>query len=94
MTARRRLSRHEQVVIELAVAILRIGMTEAGKAKVDTPAVRLALRCLLPHCRENWPLVAYWDGAAGDHDIGRAQTITAAYNGIIRQLRASGAWKD
>ncbi len=69
-------------------------MTEAGAGKVDTLAVRLALRCLLPYCPQTWPLTAYWEGAAGDHDIGRAQTVTAAYNGIIRQLRSSGAWKD
>ena len=69
-------------------------MAEAGAGKVDTLAVRLALRCLLPYCPQTWPLTAYWEGAAGDHDIGRAQTVTAAYNGIIRQLRSAGVWKD
>jgi hypothetical protein len=86
--------RRERVVIDLAVAILRGGMTEANTGKVDTLAVRLALRCLLPYCPQKWPLTAYWEGAGGDHDIGRAQAVTAAYNGIIRQLRASGVWRD
>ncbi|KZE16240.1 hypothetical protein [Sphingomonas hankookensis] len=86
--------RHERVIIELAVAVLRAGVAESDKRRVDTPAVRLALRCLLPYCRERWPLVSYWEGGAGGHEIGRAQTVTAAFNGIVRQLRQSGAWRE
>lgn len=88
------MGRHERVIIELSVAVLRHGVTQCGNARVDTPAVRLALRCLLPHCRERWPLVSYWEGAGGDHELGRAQTVTAAFNGIVRQLRQSGAWRE
>ncbi|MEN2747076.1 hypothetical protein [Sphingomonas sp. T9W2] len=88
------MGRHERVIIELAVAVLRHGVTQCGEERVDTHAVRLALRCLLPHCRERWPLVSYWEGAGGEHELGRAQTVTAAFNGIVRQLRQSGAWKD
>ena len=86
--------KHDRIIVELTVAILRAGVAECGRAKVDTPAIRLALRCLLPHCRERWPLVSYWEGAGGDHELGRAQTVTAAFNGIVRQLRQSGAWRD
>ncbi|MGN7160824.1 hypothetical protein [Sphingomonas sp. SAFR-052] len=88
------MSRHERVVIELAVAILRKGVEESGNAKVDTIAVRLALRCLLPHCRETWPLTTYWESAGQDNEIGRSQGVTAAFNGIVRQLRLTGAWRD
>ncbi|PZT95540.1 MAG: hypothetical protein DI625_02045 [Sphingomonas sp.] len=90
----RAMRRHERIIIGLAVDILRAGMTDCGKGRVDTPSVRLALRCLMPYCRERWPLISYWDGAKGDNEIGRAQTVTASFNGIIRQLRASGAWTD
>jgi hypothetical protein len=88
------MSRHERVIIELAVAILRKGVEESGKAKVDTIAVRLALRCLLPHCRETWPLTTFWESAGQENEIGRSQGVTAAFNGIVRQLRVSGAWRD
>jgi hypothetical protein len=53
---------------------------------------RLALRCLLPHCRERWPLEMFWDAAATDNEIGRAQGCTAGFNGIVRQLRLAGRY--
>lgn len=87
------MKRNERVIVELAVAILRHGVNQCGNTRIDTPAIRLALRCLLPHCRERWPLVSYWEGAGGEHELGRAQTVTAAFNGIVRQLRQSGAWR-
>lgn len=74
--------------------ILRQAMMECGERRCDTQAVRLALRCLLPHCPERWPLTTFWESAAQDNEIGRAQGVTAAFNGIIRQLRKSGAWSD
>ena len=40
--------------------------------RVDGVEVRLALRCLLPHCPERWPLELYWDAARQENDIGRA----------------------
>jgi hypothetical protein len=45
----------------------------------------------MPHCPERWPLIAFWDGASGDNEIGRFQSTNAALNGIVRQLRLSGA---
>jgi len=51
-------------------------------------AIRFALRCLIAHCPERWPLDMFWNSAGTDHDIGRAQGCTAALNGIIRQLEA------
>ena len=82
--------RHQRIVIDLSVRILRSAMTRAGDARVDTIEVRLALRCLLPHCRDRWPLTMFWDAAAGDNAIGRAQGCTAGFNGIVRQLRLAG----
>lgn len=81
------MSRHQRIVIELSVKILRSAMTRSGKERVDVLEVRLALRCLLHHCPERWPLELFWDAAGGDNDIGRAQGCTAAFNGIVRQLR-------
>lgn len=84
------ISRHQRIVIDLAVRILRAAMARSSTDKVNTIEVRLALRCLLPHCRERWPLEMFWDAAATDNGIGRAQGCTAGFNGIIRQLRIAG----
>ena len=86
-----RLPRHQRVVIALSVHILRSGVARSSDARVDGVEVRLALRCLLPHCPERWPLELYWDAAAQENEIGRAQGVTAAFNGIVRQLRR--AWR-
>jgi hypothetical protein len=86
----RQLSRHQRVIIELATRILRAAMTRASNSKVDTIEVRLALRCLLHHCPDRWPLEMFWDAAATENPIGRAQGCTAGFNGIMRQLRLSG----
>jgi hypothetical protein len=83
-------SRHQRIVIDLSVRILRAAMTRSCEARVDTIEVRLALRCLLGHCPDRWPLELFWDAARGDNDIGRAQGCTAAFNGVIRQLRLGG----
>jgi hypothetical protein len=56
--------------------------------------VRLALSCLLPHCPERWPLALYRDAARQDNEIGRAQGVTAAFNGIVRQLRRAGCYEE
>ncbi|WP_242416457.1 hypothetical protein [Sphingomonas panni] len=88
------LPRHQRVVIALSVHILRSGVARCSEAKVDGPEIRLALRCLLPHCPERWPLELYWDAAAQTNDIGRAQGVTAAFNGIVRQLRRAGRYED
>lgn len=67
-------------------------MTRSGSAKVNTVKVRLALRCLLHHCPDRWPLEMFWDAAATDNDIGREQGCTAGFNGIVRQLRLAGRY--
>ncbi len=69
-------------------------MVRSGETRVDVVEVRLALRCLLPHCPERWPLELFWDAAAQENEIGRAQGTTAAFNGIVRQLRLAGRHED
>jgi len=88
------LPRHQRVVIALSVHILRAGVAKCSETKVDGIEVRLALRCLLPHCPERWPLELYWDAASQANEIGRAQGVTAAFNGIVRQLRKAGRYED
>lgn len=88
------LPRHQRVIISLSVHILRAAMARSGEMRVDVVEVRLALRCLLQHCPERWPLELFWDAAAQDNEIGRAQGTTAAFNGIVRQLRAAGRYED
>lgn len=80
------MSRHQRIIIDLSLRILRAAVARSGRDKVDTIEVRLALRCLIAHCPERWPLDMFWSSAAADHDIGRAQGCTAALNGINRQL--------
>lgn len=80
------MSRHQRIIIELSLHILRAAAARSGKGKIDTIEVRLALRCLVAHCPERWPLDMFWSSASTDHDIGRAQGCTAALNGIVRQL--------
>ena len=86
--------RHQRITIDLAVQILRSAVANAGAARVDTVPVRLALRCLLPHCPERWPLVNFWESASQAYDLGRTQGTAASFNGIILQLKNSGGYSD
>jgi len=88
------MSRHQRIIIDLSLRILRGAIGRAGGSRVDTVEVRLALRCLLHLCPERWPLELFWDAAGTDNDIGRAQGCTAAFNGIVRQLRLAGRHDD
>lgn len=89
-----KLPRHQRVVIALSVHILRCGVSRCSDTRVDVAEIRLALRCLLPHCPERWPLTLYWDAAGQENEIGRAQGVTAAFNGIVRQLRRAGCYEE
>ena len=86
--------RQTRIKVDLAVQILRDTLAETSNGRVDTVPVRLALRCLWTHCPERWPLVMFWEGAQQDNQIGRSQSVTASFNGIIRQLRRSGAYSE
>lgn len=89
-----RLPRHQRVVIALSLHILRAGVARSCQGRIDGIEVRLALRCLLHHCPERWPLEYYWDSAAQENEIGRSQGVTAAFNGIVRQLRRAGRYDE
>lgn len=88
------MTKNERVTVALAVKVLEEGEAVAAKDQRPSTAIRLALRVLLPHCPEAFPLIPFWTGINGTHEIGRAQTVTASLNGIKAQLRRSGAWKD
>lgn len=80
------IDRREGMLVKLAVDVVREAKEVSSAARGDTSAVRLALRILLPHCPERWPLTMFWKSAEQDHVIGREQSMNAAYNGILRQL--------
>ena len=86
--------RQQRIVVELSVQILRAAMVLGTAIDPANAPVRLALRCLWRHCPERWPLIQFWEGGQGTHDIGRSQSMTASFNGIVHQLRRSGAWSD
>jgi hypothetical protein len=69
-----------------AIEILRAAHVNGATGTVDTPQVRAALRRLKPLCPERWPLDAFWDAAKVEHEIGRQQSLTASFNGIVLQL--------
>ena len=73
--------------IERALNVLREASAE--KCKVQTRGVALALWVLRGRCPDDW-LLAFWEAAGSDHDIGRSQGLHAAYNGIVRQVRSGG----
>jgi hypothetical protein len=76
--------------IERALNVLR--EATAAKGKMQTRGVSLALWNLRSWCPDEW-LVAFWEAAGSDHDIGRSQGLHAAYNGIVRQVRSGGTVK-
>jgi hypothetical protein len=88
------MQRQQRITVDLAVQILRSASARSGEERVDTVPVRLALRTLWHHCPERWPLVTFWESAGQANEIGRAQGTTAAFNGIVRQLRRVGAYSE
>ncbi len=76
------------MTIDEAMAILEEATTRSRRETVRTPEVKAALRALLPHCRERWPLDQWWDGAnnAAGPEFGRWQHLNASMNGIAREL--------
>lgn len=72
--------------IERALNVLREATAIEGK--VQTRGVALALWVLRSRCPDEW-LIAFWEAAGSDHDIGRSQGLHAAFNGISRQIRLS-----
>jgi hypothetical protein len=77
--------------VDRALNVLR--EATAAQGKVQTRGVALALWVLRGRCPDAW-LVAFWESAGSDHDIGRSQGLHAAYNGIVRQVRTRGCLAD
>lgn len=73
--------------VERALNVLREAASE--KSAVQTRGVALALWVLRGRCPDAW-LVAFWDAAGSEHELGRSQGMHAAYNGIVRQIRTNG----
>jgi hypothetical protein len=88
--------RHQRIVIDLAVLVLRAAMVRSGQAAVNTIEVRLALRCLLHHCPDRWPLELFWDAAkatttlVGRKDAQRPSTGSFASCGSAEDIRKLG----
>jgi hypothetical protein len=78
----------EKGTIERALNVLR--EASAANCKVQNKGVALALWVLRGYCSDDW-LIAFWDAAGGDHEIGRSQSLHACYNGIVRQVRQSAS---
>ena len=73
------------MTIDEAMVVLEAATDRARTETVRTPEVKAALRALIPHCPERWPLDQYWSGVGG-HDSGRYQHLSASLNGIALQL--------
>lgn len=73
--------------IRRALNVLR--EATAVREKNQSRGVALALWDLRPWVADDW-LVAFWEAAGSDHEIGRNQGLHAAYNGIVRQVRSNG----
>jgi hypothetical protein len=78
---------HAHGSIDRALNVLR--EAAAANRQVQTRGVALALWVLRSRCSDDW-LVAFWEAAGSDHDIGRSQGLHAAYNGIVRRVRTKG----
>jgi hypothetical protein len=76
------------LTIDDAMAVLEAALARSRSGPVQTEDVRAALRTLLPHCAERWPLAQFWEAAARDHgaEFARFQNLHAALNGIARQI--------
>lgn len=72
-------------MIERALDVLR--EASASRQVAQTKGVKLALYVLRGHCPDDW-LVQFWESAGSDHDIGRSQGMHAAFEGIVRRVRA------
>lgn len=88
-----RLPLHQRKVISYSLDVLRFATTRSSDTRIDRSEVKLALRYLLPHCPEKEPLLLFEDAACQPNEIGRAQGVTATFNGIMRQLRKAGCYQ-
>lgn len=76
------------MTIDDAMAVLESAVTRSAGEKIQTADVRAALRALLPHCPERWPLDQFWTSAGmeTEHVSARYQNTNASLNAIRKQL--------
>ena len=87
-------NKNEIAIIQLSLKILASARDDGSQQAIRTDAVRLALRCLRPHMREQWPLHTFWDASESENELGRSASTTASLNGVAHQLRAAGIKLD
>jgi len=82
---------HERIIVGLAVQILELAAVAAANGCVDTPEVRLALRCLRGHCPDQ-VLADFWKWARQLPNANRGENCAASLIDLKAALDASGAW--
>jgi hypothetical protein len=75
---------HDQGTITRALAVLEEAVNT--KRATQTKGIALALWVLRGRCEDDW-LRWFWQSCEPGNDIGQSQNISAAYNGIVRQVR-------
>lgn len=88
------LDKNDIAIIKLSLQILASARDDGSQQVIRTDAVRLALRCLRPYMREQWPLHTFWDAGESENELGRSASTTASLNGVIHQLRSAGIKVD
>ena len=88
------LNKNDMAIIELSLKILASARDDGTQQVIRTDAVRLALRSLRPHLREQWPLHSFWDAGESQNEAGRSASCTASFNGIVHQLRQASIKLD
>lgn len=88
------LNKNDTAIIKLSLQILAGARDDGSQQAIRTDAVRLALRCLRPYMREQWPLHTFWDSSESENELGRSASTTASLNGVIHQLRTAGIKVD
>jgi len=87
-------NKNDIAIIKLSLQILASARDDGSQQVIRTDAVRLALRCLRPYMREQWPLHTFWDAGESENELGRSASRTASLNGVIHQLRTAGIKVD
>lgn len=85
------MTRHERIIVGLAVQVLHQAAATAADGCADRHEVRLALRCLRRHCPDD-RLVDFWHWARQLPNANRAANCAASLADILAALDASGAW--
>lgn len=80
-------TRHENTTINLAARVL-YGIVPSSQA-TDMTALRLALRVILPHCRDNPYMAEFWRHATNPHRLVH-ETCIGPYRAILAQLKRAG----